>query len=56
MWLSRVVMKAKSRKGSDSTKIMPTTTKAKMGLLAPIKASPAARLTKITSSQTMIWA
>ena len=52
---SSVVVKANSRNGSDSTRISPTPTSANSGLLAPIRASPAARLTKITSIQIRIW-
>ena len=56
MWLSRVVVKANSRNGSDITRIKPTPTRAKIGLLAPIRARPAAKLAKITTIQIRIWA
>ncbi len=49
MWFSSVVTNAKSRKGRLSTKIKPTPTRAKIGFVDPIKARPAARLTKMTA-------
>jgi len=49
------VVKANSRKGSESTRIRPTPTRANRGLLAPIRARPAARLTKMTAIQIRIW-
>ena len=43
-----VVTNANNKKGKLSTRINPTPNRANIGLEEPIKARPAARLTKIT--------
>tara|TARA_B100000700_G_C15059434_1_gene864748 strand:+ start:114 stop:278 length:165 start_codon:yes stop_codon:yes gene_type:complete len=54
MRFSRVVTKAKSKKGRLRTKINPTPINARIGFDEPIKPKPAAKLTKMTAIQATI--